>query len=60
MGTHLSPEERLRKLLEAGEKYIAGQITAEEYHEARRKYGTDWLAVARALAKLHGKKQHNS
>ena len=47
----LSPMDRDRLLQQATRQYVNDEITMEQYHDARQRYGTDWDAVLRAIGK---------
>lgn len=42
--------ERERRMREADRRYLMGEISSDEYRAARRSYGPDYRAAARALA----------
>jgi hypothetical protein len=45
----LSPEERLRLRYEVAERYMRGDMNAEEFEHAERQYMPDYRAIMRAL-----------
>jgi hypothetical protein len=46
----LTAEERQQRLNEASDKYMRGDMTAEEFEDAKRQYTSDYRPAMRALA----------
>jgi hypothetical protein len=51
--TTLSPEERHMRIMEAARRYMGGEMSMEEYHEAWRLYSPHYLAILRKLGELN-------
>lgn len=46
----MTEAEREQLLDEAADKYMRGEITVEEFHQAQEQYGIDYSAALQALA----------
>jgi hypothetical protein len=47
--TRLPPEERQRRLFEAAEKYMRGDINVQEFEKQERYYKPDYLRMMQAV-----------
>lgn len=43
--------ERQRRLIEASDRYLRGEMSAREFHEAEERYMTDYRAATLELAR---------
>lgn len=50
MEDNLSPEERERRLDEAADRYLDGELTREQFNALERQYAPDYLGAAQVLA----------
>lgn len=49
--SHLTIAERQRRLQEASDRYLRGEISARDFHQAEERYMTDYRAATLELAR---------
>lgn len=51
LDSHISPEERERRIWEASRQYARGDITVEKFEDAERNYAPDYEKAMFAISK---------